>query len=326
MLGLIKLRRFGWTVGIACWLAVFLMPVDVCAQQQLARQALSTFPADTQQMAYANLAQLRSTPNFSQIKRQVLNRQLRYFQDFLRPMGIEPDRDVDEVALGWRNDNTGAAGFYGMASGRLQADLIRQYFARTGLPTRQYSGYELYAFGSGSDRNDIFFTFLDSGTAAFGRLDDLKAMIDVTMGSANALDTNANFVNWEGELEGLAPQWGVLSEKAAANFAAPWFTGGKNTKMDLSVIMRPVRAVLYQVQWGTGFSAQLNILCQDAQSATAITGLLKLVKNGSLQSAADGPSSVPSVIQGADIRSNGSRVELDVSGPANALGQVIQGG
>jgi hypothetical protein len=314
-----KLRRVSF--GLALFLSVGLLRA-----QQLPREALATFPADTQQMVYTNLAQLRSSPNFSQIRQQILTRQLRYFQDFLRPMGIEPDRDVDEVALGWRGEASGAAGFYGMATGRFQSDLIRQYFARTGLPTRQYSGYDLYAFGSSNDRNDIFFTFLDSGTAAFGRLPDLKAMIDASMDSANALNTNADFVNWEGELEGLAPQWGILNEKAAANFAAPWFSGGKDTKMDLSVIMRPVRAVLYQVQWGTGFSAQLNILCQDSQSATAIVGLLKLVKDGSLQSPAKGFATAPSFLQNADIHSNGERVQVDVTGPVEAISQIMRGG
>ncbi len=320
-----KLRRSERRTGMAACVMFFLTP-SLLQAQQLAREALSTFPSDTQQIVYTNLAQLRSTPSFSQIRQQILDRQLRYFQDFLRPMGIAPDQDVDEVVLGWRGQGTGAAGFYGLASGRLHSDLIQQYFARTGLPTRQYSGHDLYVFGSANDRNDIFFTFLDSGTAAFGRLQDLKAMLDVKMGSRNALDSNANFVNWEGELEGLAPQWGILDEKAAANFAAPWFTGGKDTQLDLSVVMRPVRAVLYQVQWGSGFSAQLNILCQDSQSATAISGLLKLVQNGSLQSATENAPSVPSVLQSAEIRSNGSRVELDVTGPADALSQVIRGG
>ena len=61
---------------------------------------------------------------------------------------------------------------------------------------------ELFAFGSGADPADTFFTFLDSSLAAFGRLHDLKALLDVREGSADALETNQTFRSYEAELEG----------------------------------------------------------------------------------------------------------------------------
>ena len=230
-----RLRVLALALLSGLWTLVFSGRLGA---EQLPQAALSAFPADTLQIAYTDLAELRSLPAYPQIRQRLLNRQLRAFQDFLRPMGIDPDKDVDEVLLGWRGEMVGPAGYLGMAAGRFQPDLIQKYFDRTSLPVRSYAGTDLYAFGSGSDANDLFFTFFDSSTAAFGRIGDMKALLDVRQGSANALSSNSDFANWEGELEGTAPEWGILNGKSAANLAALWLAGSGKKDLDFSSLAR----------------------------------------------------------------------------------------
>lgn len=305
-------------------LTVLILPAHLCGQE-LARDAMSSFPADTQQVAYSNLAELRSSPDYPQLRDRILNRQLRYFQDFLRTMGIDPDKDVDEVILGWRGEASGTAGFFGMAGGRFQPDKVRAYYAQSQLPSQVYAGSDLYAFGSGYDPGDLFFTFLDSSQAAFGRLPDLKALLDVRQGSAKGLDNNPNFSNWGAELEDTAPQWGILSGKAAANLATPWLSAGKQPAPDLSAFLSPVKAVLYRVEWDGGFSSHLAIICQDAQSASGLAKLMNLLQTAPQQPTANTASAMSSIFQTMEARQNGSRVELSVSGPVDALDQVLGG-
>jgi hypothetical protein len=293
--------------------------------QELARDAMTSFPADTQQVACTKLAQLRSSPDYPQLRDHLLNRQLRYFQDFLRSMGIDSEKDVDDVILGWRGEAADTTSFFGMASGRFQPEKVRAYYAQSQLTLLSYAGSDLYAFGSGYDPGDLFFTFLDSSRAAFGRLPDLKALLDVRQAAASGLDSNTDFASWEAELEGTAPQWGVLNGKAAANLAAPWFSGGKKPSTDLSAFLAPVRAVLYRVEWDGGFSSHLTIVCQDAQSASALLTLVKLLQAVPQQSGADASAGVPSILPSMEARQDGSRVELSVSGPVEALDQILRG-
>jgi len=309
--------------------ALLAVSVGVLAAQrmmaeQLPQEALSTFPADTQQVAFTNLAVLRSSPAYPQIRQRILGQQLHAFQDFLRPMGIDPDRDMDEVMLGWRGETAGAAGYLGLAAGRFQPDLIQKYFDQTNLPVRTYAGATLYAFGSGSDPEDLFFTFLDSSIAAFGRLSDVKAMLDARQGSVNALSSHSDFVNWEGELEGTAPQWGILNGKSASNLAALWLAGTGNKSVDFSSLARSVRALLYRVQWDTGFSSEVTMVCDTPASATAFTTLINLLQKATPQPAT-GNSGVPPILQNLEVRRDDARVILNASGPADALAQILGG-
>ena len=303
-----------------------LFPTPLAAAQ-LPGEALNTFPADTLQVAFTNIAELRSLSIYPQIRQRILNRQLHAFEDFLRPLGIEPEKDIDEVMLGWRGEMVGPSGFLGMASGRFQPDVIRQYFEHTNLPVREYDGAELYAFGSGSDPNDLFFTFFDNSLAAFGRLADVKAMLDARQGSANALNSNADFVNWQGELDGTAPQWGILNGKSASNLAGLWLAPSGQKNVDLSSLSRSVRTLLYRVQWDSGFSAQIFMVCNTPENAAGFATLMGLLQQAAKQPTPAGGVPLPPILQSMETHRDGARLELDVSGPAELLDQFLpQGG
>jgi hypothetical protein len=287
---------------------------------------MASFPADTQQIAYSNFAQLRSSPDYPQIRQHVLYQQFRGFQEFLRSLGIDPEKDVDEVMLGWRGESLSGPGGYGLAAGRFEPDKVRELVTQTRLPVQSYAGLDLLAFGSGADPADIFFTFLDSSLAAFGRLHDLKALLDVREGSANPLESNQTFRSYEAELEQTSPQWGILTGKAAANVAAPWLSGGKKSTIDMTAFLEPVQAVLYRVDWDGGFSAHISVICKTPESAAGLFKLLNILKSAPVFSAAGGGPGSASPLQNLDARQNGPRLELSVSGPAEALDQVLKVG
>lgn len=315
--GLARIRT-----ALGCTL--FLVFPVVLKGQGLAREALSSFPADTQQLAYLNLAQLRLLPEYPELRRRLFSRQLRDFQDFLRSMGTDPDKDVDEVVLGWRGEATDTARFFGLAEGRFQPEQVHEFFARSQLPSREYAGLDLYAFGSGEDPADLFFAFLSSSSAAFGRLRDLRALLDVRARTGPALDSNSAFVNWEAELEGTAPQWGIASGKAAVNQAAPWLTAGGKLPVDPRAFLSPVQAVLYRVEWDNGFSTRISIPCQTSESAAALAQVLTLWRDSRGTQAASATSGAATFLQGMEIQASGSRVELSGSGPVEDIDQVFR--
>jgi hypothetical protein len=303
-------------------LAALLFPALACGQG-MARDALAMFPADTQQLAYLNLAQFRGMAEYPLIRRYLLTSQLRDFQDFLRSVGVDPEKDVDEVVLGWRGEPGSDAGFYGQAEGRFDLDRVQQFFTKQQLPIQEYQGQHLYAFGSGTSSMDTFFAFLSPSSAAFGRLADLKDLLDVRARTKPALDTNSKFVDWEAELEGTAPQWGISTGKAAANQVAPWIAGGRNLSVDPGTILGPVQAFLYRIDWAGGITANLSIICKDAESAKAFATLLTLWRDS--QPARATPTNLSLMLQNLGVDTNGPRVELTASGPIETFGQILQG-
>ena len=312
------LIRTLWAMGIV------LTCSGLLSAQAAARSGLACFPTDTQQIAYANLAQLRSSADYPQIRRHVLYQQLRGFQELLHSVGIDPEKDIDEVFLGWRGESPSGSGSFGVAAGRFQPDKLREFFTKVQLPVQSYDGFDLFAFGSPADPEATLFTFLDSALAVFGRAHDLKALLDVQQGTAPALETNQILQGYEAELEGTAPQWGILTGKAAGNVAAPWLAGSKKTTVDLTVFLQPVQAVLYRVDWDGGFTVHISVVCKTPESAAGLFQLLNILKSAPAFSASGGGSGPGPLVQNLDAHQDGSRLELSASGPPDALEQILK--
>ncbi len=323
MANLKRSEGLAWKLFLLCGAPTLLFPAPLRGQS-IAREALSSFPDDTQQLAYTNLPGLRSAPNYPKIRQRLLGPQLRAFQNFLLSIGIDLDKDIDEVVLAWRGSPSDPANFFGLAQGNFQPERARQFFAKNHLPSQQYSDLDLYASGSGKGGADLLFAFLSSSLAAFGHLNDLKTLLDVRSGTRLALNSNPSVVGWETELEGTAPQWGILTGHGAIDFAAPWLSGGEKLPVDPSAALGPVQTVLYRIDWNGGFYTRLSILCQTAESATALGKLLMLWRDSQQNMA---PSSSPNIVSSLaelDVDTHGSRIELSARGPIEALDQLFR--
>jgi hypothetical protein len=305
---------------------VSLTPIRAWAQSA-AQDALAMFPSDTEQFAYSDLSQMRTIPQFPVILSSLVGPGLRSLESFLKPAGIDPEKDVQQMVLGWRS-GTDTSRFFGIAEGNFNTDQVQQYFINQRVPFQTYQGYDLYPSGSGSPRTELFVTFLNSSTAAFGRLEDLKALIDVQNNTRSSLETNTDFQNWADELEGTAPQWGIATGPAAANQAIPWLTAGKNVPGNLSALFSPVRAVLYRVNWsqGSGVRLHLSVHCQNLQAAAGLSQLFTLLHNSASSPSASTAQLTPAmaqVLQNLEVNTDGSNLSLDTTAPIGALGQLL---
>jgi hypothetical protein len=291
--------------------------------QYAGQDALAAFPADTQQMAYTNLATMRSVPQYPLIEAHLMSPQLRNLETLLRSAGVDPDKQVNELVLGWRGQAQDTTRFFGLAEGTFDPNRVHDFFVNNKMMIQRYSGYELYAFGSGSARTDMFFTFIDSSRAEFGRLADLKALIDVQNAGRPALSSNADFRRWEGDLDGVSPQWGITTGLAAANQAIPWLTQGKKVQVDPSALFGAVKAVLYRVDWGSQIMAHLSIICQNAEAANGFSQLLSLLRSAQPAVSKNLSPALSQILQNLNVQVVGSKLNLEASASISDLAQLL---
>jgi len=225
--------------------------------------------------------------------------------------------------LGWRGQVEDTTRFFGLAEGNFDPNQVHQYFVNNRMMVQRYSGYDLYAFGSGTARTDMFFSFIDSSRAIFGRLADIKALIDVRNASRPALNSKADFRRWEGELDGVAPQWGISTGLAAANQAIPWLTQGKKVQVNPSALFGSVRAVLYRVDWGSQTMAHLSIICKNAEAANGFNQLLSLLRSAQPAVSKNVSPALSQILQNMNVQVIGSKLNLEASASINDLAQLL---
>src|SRR5437899_9710058 len=163
---------------------------------RLGTDIIALFPKEIGEFAYADLKKARTLKWFPQLKEQLLPERFRQFEKFLASAGVDPNSQVDELAwalvpegLTAKTEGTGSTAvqtgeqIVGVALGTYNPSSTEAYFKQQKLPTFKARGYTMFAFGTGSGPNDLFFLFIDSSTAAFGHRSILEKMIEVRFGT-----------------------------------------------------------------------------------------------------------------------------------------------
>lgn len=246
------------------FVATLVCPAPLLGQGG-ARDAMATFPAQAQQILYTNLAQLRTLPNYAAIRPWVITQQLSSFEGIVRSLHTDPETDIDEVTLGWPGAMNANPVSFGLAEGQFHPEIAHDFFVQHQTPYQQYEGYEVYGFGSSSEPDALHFAFLDSSTAIFGRLADVKAMLDVRAGKSPPLQSNSGFVKAADELEGSAAQWGIIEGAMASRQALPLLGGDTKPPGDPKTLVDPIRSILYHLDWDTQLALSLSIVCQERE-------------------------------------------------------------
>jgi hypothetical protein len=191
---------------------------------RLGPDIIALFPKEVGEFAYADLKKARTLKWFPQLQEQMLPERFRQFEKFLASAGVDPNSQVDELAWGLvaeglsaKTEGAGSAAVptgeqvVGVALGSYNPGSTEAYFKQQKLPTFKARSYTLYAFGTGSGPNDLFFFFVDSNTAAFGHREILEKMVEVRFGGADGLMTNDKFFPLVNEANGSGVVWAVLN-------------------------------------------------------------------------------------------------------------------
>ena len=199
------------TLGAAIIVAVLAGWLSPLARAgSLPTDVIGMFPQNVGEFAYADLRQARGLSWFPQLQDQMLPERFRQFERFLASAGIDPNVQVEELAwaLVPQGLPSGAAAsgaaastavptgedVVGIALGAFRPESAEAFFRAQKLPVVKVRTFSLYAFGSGAGAGDLFFTFIDSNTAAFGQRAQLEKLIAVRYGEQQGLMANPGHI------------------------------------------------------------------------------------------------------------------------------------
>ena len=265
---------FIFSIAALLLAAVMLIPSPASANT-LGTDIIGLFPKDISEIAYADLKEARQHSWFLQLQQQMLPGNYRQFEQFLRSAGVDPDTQVDEVAWGAMSPNSQHPyEIAGVALGSFSPESTEARFASQKIPNIEVHGYKLWAFGSGSGPNDIFFFFLDNNTAAFGQRDILEKIISVRFGGAESLLSNTNLFPLINAANGSGTIWAVL-DKANTQLALHQLLPQASQFPQASAILDRIHNMEIQVEAGDGLDAKFKAICDSSEDANELAAMLQ---------------------------------------------------
>jgi len=234
----------------------------------LGTSARAVIPSDIQQIISVDYRALRSSDTALALKAQVLPENLKQFEGALKGVGVDPDKDVDQLIFAsYRLPKQGVR-IVGIAQGLFPVKAFNKKMALKKIKPKKYRDASLYPMSGGMEM-----TFLDSSTLLFGDISAIQGALDARDGYASGLDSNSQMADMIPDVDSGAV-WSILDQQGTQNMMRSAL-GEASGLADYDTIKKRLLGSRYQMNFANGVNFDLDVLTSDSMTAATLSSLVK---------------------------------------------------
>lgn len=250
-----------------CFVLVLAM-VTTASAMPIASSARSLVPAEVQQIISVDYRALKDSPTAQALKQQVLPENLKQFEAALKGIGIDSDRDLEQLTFASFRSGKQGVQTISVAQGSFSAKAVRKKMRLRKIAPTKYGTAFLYPMGSG-----LVMTFLDESTLAFGTQPSLQSALDARDGKRAPLDSNSQMSDQMAAVDG-SPVWSILDQQGTQAMMRSAL-GDASKIADFETVKKRLLASRYTMNFQNGVNFDLNVLTSDSMTAATLSSLVK---------------------------------------------------
>ncbi len=248
-------------------LAVLFLSATAGFAMPVASSARAMVPAEIQQLIGVDYRAIKDSPTAMALKQQVLPDNIKEAETDLNAIGIDTERDLDQLSVAsFRTEKKGIQTIY-IASGSFSAKTVLKKLKLKKVSSTKYGTAAIYPMGG------MVMTFLDDNTLAFGTTASLDSALDARDGKRPSLDSNSVMTEQMAAVDG-SPVWSILDQKGtqAMMFSA---MGDASKVGDYESLKKRILASRYTMNFQSGVNFDLTVQTADSMTAATMSTLLK---------------------------------------------------
>ena len=233
--------------------------------------ARAVVPADLLQLISVDYRALKDSPTAMALKSQLMQSQqnLQAFEAALKGIGIDPDKDVDTLALATFRSGKQGVKTAGVAAGPFNMKAVLKKMKLQKYVPKKYHTASLYPMDGG-----FTMSFLDDSTLLFGDLVAVKAALDTQNGEVLNLDTNSTMSNMMSDVDS-SPFWSILDQQGTQNMMRAAL-GDAAKYADYEAVKKRLLGSRYTMNFNSGVNFDLTVVTADSMTASSISSGFKL--------------------------------------------------
>ncbi|MFB3813437.1 MAG: hypothetical protein ACE14L_04935 [Terriglobales bacterium] len=234
----------------------------------LATAARSVIPKEAQQIICVDYRTLKASPTALALKERVLPPNMKSFEEALRGLGLDPDKDVETLAFASFRPPGGGLQMIGIAQGQFaKQQILKRFKTRKVRPTKYRSSF-LYPVSGGTQM-----AFLDDFTLLFGDNAAIRSALDARDGEAESLTSNSQMSNLISDADN-GPVWSVLDAAGTQNMMKSAL-GDAAQLADYEMVKKRLLGSRYAMDFSSGVKFDLDVVTSDSMTASALSSLVK---------------------------------------------------
>jgi hypothetical protein len=240
----------------------------VAGAMPLNSSARTVMPADTQQLISVDYRTLKDSPTAMQLKQQLLPDNIKQFEEALKGIGIDPDKDVDTLTFdSFRTPKMGIKGV-GVAAGPFAMKTVLKKLTAAKIKPTKYLNSNIYPMDGG-----FVMVFLDDSTLLFGEISAVKVALQTRDGDVLSLDTNQTMSDMMSDVDS-SPVWSILDQQGSQNIMRSAL-GDAAKIADYDSIKKRLLGSRYTMSFNGGVNFDLTVVSSDSVSAATLSSLVK---------------------------------------------------
>src|ERR1700685_297407 len=158
--------------------------------------ARGVIPSEVQQVITVDYRTLKNSSTAMALKDQVLPPSLKAFESSLKGVGIDPEKDVDQLTFASYRHGKEGIKVVGIAQGSFSSKTFLKKAKLNKVKPVNYRDTDIYPMNAGMEM-----TFLDDNSLLFGDGLAVKGALDARDGYTPALDSNSQVTDMIGSVE-----------------------------------------------------------------------------------------------------------------------------
>jgi len=228
----------------------------------------AVIPSDIQQLISVDYRALHDSPTAMALKEQVLPESLKIFEKALKGVGIDSERDVDQLTFAAYRMGKKDVKVVGMAQGSFSSRTVLKRMKLKKIVPAKYRQSDMYAMGNG-----MIMSFLDENTLLFGDDGAVKGALDARDGYTPTLDSNPTMSDMMSSVDG-SPVWSLLDQQGTQNMMHSAL--GDATKVaDYDTVKKRLLGSRYTMDFSSGVNFNLDVITSDSITAATMSSLVK---------------------------------------------------
>jgi hypothetical protein len=247
------------------------LSVGMASAMPLNSSARAVIPADLQQLISVDYRALRDSPTAAALKAQIMDSQesVKEAEGALKGVGINPDKDIDTLALpSFRTPKQGIRLIF-IATGPFNMKLVLKKLTLAKVKPVKYHTASLYPMGS------FVMTFLDDSTLLFGELSAVKLGLDTRDGEILNVDSNQTMSDMMSSVDSAA-FWSILDQQGSQNMMRSAL-GDAAKIADYETVKKRVLGSYYTMDFTSGVNFDLTVVTSDSITAGTLSMMMKAV-------------------------------------------------
>jgi len=230
--------------------------------------ARGVIPSEVQQVITVDYRTLKNSSTAMALKDQVLPPSLKEFETSLKGVGIDPEKDVDQLTFASYRHGKEGIKVVGIAQGSFSSKTFLKKAKLNKVKPIKYRDADIYPMNEGMEM-----TFLDDSSLLFGDGLAVKGALDARDGYTSALDSNSQVTDMIGSVES-ATVWSILDQQGTQNMLLSAL-GDAGKLADFDTIKKRVLGSRYAMNFQSGVNFDLDVVTSDSVTAATLSSLVK---------------------------------------------------